>query len=84
MRKKKSMFILAIAICIVITFVYFLSSTHKEDTITSREHIWNSTISKGNKWTIAKELDLDGYIISLEKEYTVHVVYYDDVGNKYE
>lgn len=47
MRKKKSMFILAIAICIVITFVYFLSSTHKEDTITSREHIWNSTISKG-------------------------------------
>ena len=38
--------------------------TPKGDTITSRESILNTAISKGNEWTIAKELELGGYIVS--------------------
>lgn len=42
----------------------FFSLTPKGDTITSRESILNTAISKGNEWTIAKELELGGYIVS--------------------
>ena len=49
---------------IAAAFLYFFSLTPKGDTITSRESILNTAISKGNEWTIAKELELGGYIVS--------------------
>lgn len=99
MKKKLLLIVLSIVICLVTAFVYLFISTPKGDTIASRENILNTAISKGGKWTIAKELKLDGYIISgaystddmdiicyenPEKEYSIHVVYYDDAGNRFE
>ncbi|HIT78949.1 MAG TPA: hypothetical protein IAC40_01550, partial [Candidatus Faecivivens stercorigallinarum] len=62
--KKKVIIILTAVLCIAAVFLYFFNSNPKGDTITSRERILNNAISKGNEWTISKELQLDGYIIS--------------------
>lgn len=62
--KKKVIIILTAVLCIAAVFLYFFNSNPKGDTITSRERILNNAISKGNEWTISKELELDGYIIS--------------------
>ncbi len=62
--KKKVLIALTIVLCIAAVCPYFFNSAPKGDTITSREHILNNAISKGNEWTIAKELELEGYIIS--------------------
>ena len=62
--KKWLLIISATVICVAAAFLYFFSLTPKGDTITSRESILNTAISKGNEWTIAKELDLGGYIVS--------------------
>ena len=64
MKKKKLLIILGIVICIGASFLYFLNLIPKGDTITSRERMLNTAISKGNEWTIAKELEIEGYIIS--------------------
>ena len=62
--KKWLLIISATVICVAAAFLYFFSLTPKGDTITSRESILNTAISKGNEWTIAKELELGGYIVS--------------------
>ena len=62
--KKWLLIISATVICVAAAFLYFFSLTPKGDTITSRESILNTPISKGNEWTIAKELELGGYIVS--------------------
>ena len=62
--KKWLLIISATVICVAAAFLYFFSLTPKRDTITSRESILNTAISKGNEWTIAKELELGGYIVS--------------------
>ena len=54
--KKWLLIISATVICVAAAFLYFFSLTPKGDTITSRESILNTAISKGNEWTIAKEL----------------------------
>ncbi len=64
MKKKKLMIALAVVICVATAFLYFLNSTPKGDTIESRERMLNTAISTGNEWIIAKELELEGYIIS--------------------
>lgn len=62
--KKRVRIVLTAVFCIAAVSLYFLNSTPKGDTITGRERILNNAISKGNEWTIAKELELEGYIIS--------------------
>lgn len=63
MEKRIGIVLLAV-LCIAAVSLYFLHSVPKGDTRQSRERILNDAISKGNGWTIAKELELDGYIIS--------------------
>lgn len=50
--KKWLLIISATVICVAAAFLYFFSLTPKGDTITSRESILNTAISKGNEWTI--------------------------------
>ncbi|MDO5601645.1 MAG: hypothetical protein Q4G07_02635 [Oscillospiraceae bacterium] len=64
MKKKLLLTVLAIIVCIAAASVYLFYSTSKGDTIESRESMLNTAISTGNDWTIAKEIELDGYIIS--------------------
>lgn len=64
MRKKPLLIVLAVTIFIAALFAYSSRKTVKCDTIESREDMLNLAVSKGKDWTIAKELELDGYIIS--------------------
>ena len=64
MKKKLLLIVLAVIIFIAFTSIYFFCSTSKGDTIESRESMLNTAISKGKDWTISKEIELDGYIIS--------------------
>ncbi len=64
MKKKLLIAILAVIICIIGVFAYNFCLTSNGDTVESREKILNKAISRGNDWTIAKEIELDGYIIS--------------------
>lgn len=63
MKKRIGIVLLAV-LCLGAISLYFWHSVPKGDTRESRERILNDAISKGNGWTIAKELELDGYIIS--------------------
>ena len=47
--KKWLLIISATVICVAAAFLYFFSLTPKGDTITSRESILNTAISKGNE-----------------------------------
>lgn len=64
MKKKPLLIVLAVVICVAAVFIYFFCAAPKGDTIESRENMLNKAISRGNDWTIAKETELDGYIIS--------------------
>ena len=64
MKKKLLIAIVPVIICIIGVSVYNFCLTSNGDTIESRENILNKAISSGNDWTIAKEIELDGYIIS--------------------
>lgn len=64
MKRKLFLIVLVVFICITALFIYSSRKTAKGDTIESREYLLNVAISKGKDWTIAKELALDGYIIS--------------------
>ena len=61
MKKQLLLFIPAIIIC---ALLYFWYSSPKGDTIESRESILDAAISNSESWTIAKEVEIDGYIIS--------------------
>ena len=61
MKKKILLPILIIMVCII---VYFIWSQPSGNTIESREQILNNEIAKGNNWTISKEVEIEGYIIS--------------------
>lgn len=62
--KKRIGIVLLAGLCLAAVSLYFWYSIPKGDTQESRERILNDAISKGNGWNIAKELELDGYIIS--------------------
>ncbi len=62
MMKKK--FLLPILIIIVCIIVYFIWSQPSGNTVESREQILNNEITRGNDWTILKEIKIEGYIIS--------------------
>ena len=61
MKKKILLPILIIMVCII---VYFIWSQPSGNTIESREQILNNEVAKGNNWTISKEVEIEGYIIS--------------------
>lgn len=61
MKKQLLLFIPAI---FVFALLYFGYSTPKGDTIESRESLLDAVISNSDGWTIAKEIEVDGYIIS--------------------
>ena len=44
--------------------IHFSTSSSKGDTPESREAILDNAISNGNNWSIIKETEIDGYIIS--------------------
>ncbi len=64
MKKKNLLFAVVVFLCVVFMVIYFISSSPKGDTLESRENILNAAISKGKDWTIAKEIEIDGHIIS--------------------
>lgn len=64
MKKKLSLIVLVIIVCVTAAFAYVFSALPKGNTRESRESILNTAISKGIDWTIATEIELDGYIIS--------------------
>jgi len=64
MKKKLSLIVLVTIICVTAAFIYFFTRIPKGNTPESRESILNAAISKGINWTIATEIELDGYIIS--------------------
>ena len=64
MKKKVLLIAAAGIVCIMAAFLYFLASAPKGDTVQSRESILNRAISTGNGWTIAQEIELDGYLVS--------------------
>ena len=61
MKKHLLLFISAI---IIFALLYFGYSSPKGDTIESRENLLDAAISNSEGWTIAKEIEIDGYIIS--------------------
>lgn len=61
MKKKFLLPILTIIVCII---GYFIWSQPSGNTVESREQILNNEIAKGNHWTISKEVEIEGYIIS--------------------
>lgn len=64
MIKKKFLLGVLFLIVSIIGISACCMSVPAGNSIQSRERLLNTTISKGNEWTIAKELELDGYIIS--------------------
>lgn len=64
MQKKTFLIAFAVIICVAAAGLCFFHASPKGETIESRERMLNAEISKGNGWRIAKELELDGYIIS--------------------
>lgn len=64
MKKKYLLYMLIPIICIICVGAYLSNSALNGDTLESREALLNHAIAKGNEWTIAKEIEIDGYIIS--------------------
>lgn len=63
--KRKWMIGLVIAVvCIAAGALFFMNAIPKGDTVESREEMLNDAIFKGQGWTIQKETELDGYLIS--------------------
>lgn len=66
MTKKKKIYICGflIVLCFISGIIYFIISSPKGNSIESREELLNTAISKGENWTITRETEIDGYIIS--------------------
>lgn len=64
MKKKTPLFALIFVICISSVLVYYAFSITAGDTIESREALLDQAITTGEDWIIAKETEIDGYIIS--------------------
>lgn len=64
MKKKWMLCVLILMVCILGIFIYFSNTLPKGDTIESRETLLDNAISIGNEWSIAKEVEIDDYIIS--------------------
>lgn len=63
MNKKRLLYVLILLVCT--TGALLLSGTlMKENTIESREELLENAIPGGDDWTIAKEIEIDSYIIS--------------------
>lgn len=62
---KKNLFLIGLILTVCsVYFMYYICSLPLGKTIQSREKILNNSISKGEDWTIAKELKLGDCIIS--------------------
>ena len=64
MKKKLRLYVLILFVCLVGIFIYYFNSSPNGDTIESREALLNDAISGESVWTIAKETEIDDYIIS--------------------
>ena len=64
MKKKLGLYVLILFVCLVGIFIYYCNSSPKGNTIESREALLNDAISGESVWTIAKETEIDDYIIS--------------------
>ena len=64
MKKKLLIFVIAFVICILAAFIYYVQSMPSGNTVESREELLDSSVSKGEGWSIAKEIKIDDYIIS--------------------
>lgn len=85
MKKRVEIVLLAV-LCLAglaAVSLYFWHSVPKGGTQESRERILNDAISKGSGWTIAKELELDGYIISgaCSADHKSTLAVFEPVGN---
>lgn len=64
MKNKRLLYGMTLLVCLIGTFVYFSNISPKGNTVESREALLDEAISRGNNWTILKELEIDDYIIS--------------------
>ena len=61
---RKVIIVAVIGAMIVLLIPMFFHSSLKGDTVESREALLDNAISGGNDWTIVKEKEIDGYIVS--------------------
>ena len=61
---KKVIIVAVIGAMIVLLIPMFFHFSLKGDTVESREALLDNAISGGNDWTIVKEKEIDGYIVS--------------------
>ena len=64
MKKKRLGIAVAVLAGILLLWVSVFSSASQADTAERREQILREAISTGSDWTIVKETELDGYLIS--------------------
>ena len=64
MKKKLLLCGIAVVICVCAAFIYYVQSVPSGNTLESREELLNNSISKGEGWSIVKEIKIDDCIIS--------------------
>lgn len=64
MNKKRLLYVLVPLVCILAALLYFSNISPKGNTVESREKLLDHAIPKGDNWAIAKEIEMDNYIIS--------------------
>ncbi len=62
--KKLLLIVLVAVVCVVGVLFCYANSSPDGKTIESREELLDDAISTGESWSIAKEIEIDGYIIS--------------------
>lgn len=64
MKRKILLPVLLLAAVMLTVVIYRSSIATQGDTLSKREEILNSSTAKSSGWKIAKEIEVDGYIIS--------------------
>jgi len=64
MKKKCAAFALIALVCMIGASMYISALSPDGNTVESREALLDRAISGGKNWTIAKETEINGYIIS--------------------
>lgn len=64
MKKKLLLGAISAIVCLAGISIYHFCFVLAGNTTESREKILNTSIAKGKEWSIAKEMELDDYIIS--------------------
>ena len=64
MKKKFLLCGVVLVVCIFAAFIYYVQSVPSGNTLESREELLDDAVSKGEGWTIVKEIKIDDCIVS--------------------